>query len=61
MSEKELKAKAIATVTIHGAAKMTKRGRMALGRWLQVHGANLVANGKDYAPTFRGRYFVAKP
>ena len=50
----------IATLTIHGADAMTRRGRLAIGRWLQLHGANLVANGNNYARLFRARYFVGK-
>jgi hypothetical protein len=51
--------KPIASLVIHGAAKMTRRGRLAIGRWLQLQGAHLVASGAKFAPRYRARYIVA--
>jgi hypothetical protein len=54
--DKELKLKSAAVLTIKRADEMTPAGRKAIAAWLRRHAAMLLKDGKDYAPTFRGRY-----
>lgn len=45
-----------AKLVIHGAGRMTKRGRKYLAAWLRKHAASLEKEGDRYASRFTGRY-----
>ena len=48
--------KSAAVLTIKRAGDMTPQGRRDIAAWLRMHARHIVAHGKEYAPTFRGRY-----
>lgn len=48
--------KAIVTVTINGANKMTPEGKKMIARWLRNTGTALVREGDEYAERFTARY-----
>ena len=51
------KDKSAAVVTIHGAPRMTPKGRKEIAAWLRRQADSLVKHGKDYTETrFTARY-----
>ena len=52
--------RAIAVVTIKGAATMSEKGRGIIADWLRQKADDLEAEGSKYSPTFYARYFVGK-
>jgi hypothetical protein len=48
--------KSAAVLTVMDGAKMTARGRRAVGAWLRGAADMLEAEGKNYAARFRARY-----
>lgn len=49
--------KSAAIVTIHGAGKMTKKGRKSIAAWLRKHAEMLEKEGEHYSEgRFTGRY-----
>lgn len=48
--------KTAATITIHGARRMSPEGRKRIADWLRQHANDLMVEGDSYADRFRGRY-----
>ena len=46
-----------AELKINRASDMTDAGRKQIADWLRKHADDLVKDGPQYAPHFRGRYF----
>ncbi|MDO8596407.1 MAG: hypothetical protein Q7R45_07270 [Sulfuricaulis sp.] len=55
-SKRKRKGKSAAILTVHGAGKMTPKGRRAIAGWLRKHAAMLVKYGNNYSRRFTGRY-----
>lgn len=53
-----MKEKAVATLTVRGAAVATPTGRKAMALWLRKEARHLERCGREYAPRFTARYFV---
>lgn len=51
----------IATVTIHGAGKMSQRGRELIAHWLSFQANELVAIGSGYSQRFTASYRIVNP
>lgn len=49
-----------ATLTIHKAGDMTKRGRRRIAQWLRAQADLIEEQGSEYAPRFRARYMYPK-
>jgi hypothetical protein len=58
VSVKRQAAKPPAMLTIRRAGDMTPEGRKAIANWLRMHANDLLKEGSNYAPVFRGRYMV---
>jgi len=50
--------KAVATLTVRGAAVATPKGRRALAAWLRKEAKHLERCGREYAPRVSARYFI---
>ena len=48
--------RAVATFTIHGAARMTPAGRKFIATWLRDQATNLLRDGDKYSERFTARY-----
>lgn len=56
-TRKKAKSKAAAVVTIHGAGRMTAKGRRDIAAWLRRHAGWLAKDGANYTDgRFTGRY-----
>lgn len=54
------KERTAAVITIHGAGKMTARGRRDIALWLRRHADHLVKHGKEYTDgRFTGRFIYS--
>lgn len=52
--------RSVATVSIHGAGRMTKKGRAKIASWLRMHADMLTKQGDKYTESrFTGRYIRA--
>jgi hypothetical protein len=50
------KERSAAILSIKDADKMSKKGRKAIAKWLQMHAQYLLQYGPNYAGRFRARY-----
>lgn len=60
MVKKTSKTASAAIVTIRRAPAMTRRGRLAVAKWLRARAADLEAHGHLYANRFTGRYLYGE-
>lgn len=50
--------KPIVTITIHGAADWTKKGRRDVAKWMREKADDLIAIGPEMSKRFTARYLV---
>jgi len=53
--------KSCATLTLKGANDWTPEGRKLVAEWLRQHARDLLKDGHNYTPRFRGRYMAVRP